>query len=98
EIFLYGFDAASIALCRSLLEQSLRDKLAVPQTQRSTLWEMIDSAARQKLIDTNEQNQAKKVQKAGNEIMHDISKMPDLQRTAEEVLNCTRVVLNKLYG
>jgi len=93
EAFLYGFDSASIALCRSLIDHSLRDKLS-QRNQRSNLQSMIEQAARQGLLDPFCSDCAEKVRDAGNNIMHDMS---NLRRTAQEVLDCTRSVLKKLY-
>jgi hypothetical protein len=98
EVFLHGFDAASIALCRSLVDQALRDKLSVPQDQQQSLKSMIERAEREKLIDRNERGRAETVRKAGNEVVHDVSKVSNLQDTAADVLDCTRIVLNKLYA
>jgi hypothetical protein len=93
EAFLYGFDAASIALCRSLIEHALKDKLSL--TGREGLQIMIKLADEKKLFDVLSNDSAKKVQGAGNKIMHD---MPNLRNTAQEVLDSTRIVLNRLYG
>ncbi|HET8888577.1 MAG TPA: DUF4145 domain-containing protein [Candidatus Angelobacter sp.] len=93
EAFLYGFDSASIALCRSLIDHSLKDKLS-HRSQRSNLQSMIEQAAKQGLLDPFCSDCAQKVRDAGNNIMHDMS---NLRRTAQEVLDCTRSVLKKLY-
>ena len=95
EAFLYSFDTGSIALCRSLVDHSLRDRLSVPQNERPTLRSMIDRAASDKLLDAQERNGAEEVEKAGNKIMHNMS---NLRSTAQQVLDLTRIILNKLYG
>lgn len=91
EAFLYGFDSASIALCRSLVDHALRDRLTVT----NTLQFLIQEAVNRGLFDALARDCADKVRDAGNKIMHDKA---NLRRTAEEVLDCTRIVLNKLYG
>lgn len=98
DAYLYGFDAASIALCRSLLDQALRDKLAVQQNEQPSLAKMIRRAEREKLLDRSECDHADKVREAGNDVVHDISKMPSPENRVQDVLASTRVVLNKLYG
>jgi hypothetical protein len=86
ESFLYGFDTACIALCRSLVEHLLRDKLSVSRSEQRRLEFMIDEAETKKLLDGHERDCAEKVEAAGNKIMHNI---PNLRSTAEEVLDCT---------
>jgi uncharacterized protein DUF4145 len=94
EAFLYGFDTASIALCRSLVDHALKDKLSVPRGKRPKLVDMIKQAKDEKLLDSAECDSAERVRNAGNDIMHNMS---NVQSTAQAVLNCTRIVLNKLY-
>jgi len=95
EVYLYGFDVACIALCRGLIDHALKDKLAVPPHERPALRPLIDRAARDKLLDKPERDSAERVEEAGNKAMHNLS---NLRRTAQEVLDCTRRVLNKLYA
>jgi hypothetical protein len=93
DAFLYGFDAAAIALCRSLVEHALKDKLST--CGREELAELIKLADKSKLLGGQSIEDAGNVQKAGNKIMHD---MANLRHTAQLVLDCTRGVLNELYG
>jgi len=95
EVYLYGFDIACIALCRGLIDHALKDKLSVPSSERPALRALIDRAHRAHLLEARERDRAERVEEAGNKAMHNLS---DLRRTAEEVLNCTRIVLNKLYA
>jgi hypothetical protein len=95
EAYLYGFDTASIALCRTLVDPALRDKLSVAHGKRPSLQAMIEQAKNEKLLDDRERDSAERVRAGGNKIMHDMS---NLRSTAQEVLDSTRVVLNKLYG
>jgi hypothetical protein len=95
EVYLYGFDIACIALCRGLIDHALKDKLAVPASERPALRKLIDRAADAQLLAGRERACAERVEEAGNQAMHDIS---NLRRTAQEVLNCTRKVLNELYA
>lgn len=95
EVYLYGFDIACIALCRGLIDHALKDKLSVPPSERPALRLLIDRAARANLLEARERDRAERVEEAGNKAMHNLS---DLRRTAEEVLNYTRTVLNKLYA
>jgi len=95
EVYLYGFDVACIALCRSLIDHALKDKLSVPPNERPALRSLIDRARRAKLLDEPERHSAEEVEEAGNKAMHNLS---NLRRTAGEVLACTRRVLNKLYA
>jgi hypothetical protein len=93
DAFLQGFDAAAIALCRSLVEHALKDKLSAGG--RQGLAELIKLAEKNKLLGGQSIKDAGSVQKAGNKIMHDVA---NLQHTAQVVLDCTRCVLNELYG
>jgi hypothetical protein len=95
DVFLYGFDTACIALCRSLIEHALRDKLGVSRKDRRRLEFMIQEAEDKKLLDGIGLTSAESVEEAGNHIMHNI---PLLRSTAQTVLDHTRIVLNKLYG
>jgi len=95
EVYLYGFDVACIALCRSLIDHALKDRLSVPPHERPALRSLIDRARRAKLLDEPERHSAEEVEEAGNKAMHNLS---NLRRTAGEVLACTRRVLNKLYA
>lgn len=94
EVFLYGFDNACIALCRSLIEHALREKLRVPRKEKRRLEFMIQEAEEKGLLDNIESTSAEAVEAAGNHIMHNI---PMLRSTAQTVLDHTRNVLNKLY-
>jgi hypothetical protein len=101
ETYLYGFDIACIALCRSLTEQALRDRLSVaPNAYVKLLGKpdedsLIHRAESKKLLEERELISAKNVARSGNDAMHNIS---HLQRKAQEILDSTRLVLNKLYG
>jgi len=95
EVYLYGFDVACIALCRSLIDHALKDRLSVSPHERPALRSLIDRARRAELLDEPERHSAEEVEEAGNKAMHNLS---NLRRTAGEVLACTRRVLNKLYA
>ncbi len=95
EVYLYGFDVACIALCRSLIDHALKDRLSVPPNERPALRSLIDRAQRARLLDEPERHNAEEVEEAGNKATHNLS---NLRRTAREVLACTRRVLNKLYA
>jgi len=95
EVYLYGFDVACIALCRSLIDHALKDRLSVPPNERPALRSLIDRARRNNLLDEAERDSAEEVAEAGNKAMHNLS---NLRRTAREVLACTRSVFNKLYA
>jgi len=95
EVYLYGFDVACIALCRGLIDHALKDKLAIPPSERPALRALIDRAHRAQLLEARERDRAERVEDAGNKAMHNLS---DLRRTAQEVLGFTRMVLNKLYA
>jgi hypothetical protein len=91
--FLFGFDAAAIALCRCLIEHALKDRLS--GTGGKTLKALIPLAGKKNVLKPKSFDNANKVQHAGNKIMHDVA---NLRHTAQEVLDCTRQVLNDLYG
>jgi len=93
DAFLHGFDAAAIALLRSLVEHALKDKLST--SGRQGLAELIKLADKNQLLGGQSIKGAEDVQKAGNKIMHEVA---NLQHTAQVVLDCTRGVLNELYG
>ena len=95
EAFLYGFNAASIALCRSLVEHALKDKLCVSPRERMGLGSLIERADGQKLLEGADLESARVIQRAGDDVMH---KFELLRRTAQQVLDCTRIVLNRVYG
>jgi hypothetical protein len=67
----------------------------VPPSERPALRKLIDRAAHAQLLAGRERALAEQVEQAGNKAMHDLS---NLRRTAQEVLNCTRKVLNELYA
>jgi hypothetical protein len=93
DVYLYGFDAAAIALCRSLIEHALRNKLS--PGGRDGLEALITIADKNKVLGSQSIKDARTVQRAGNKIMHDVAKLP---HSAQAVLECTRGVLNELYG
>jgi hypothetical protein len=93
DAFLQGFDAAAIALCRSLVEHALKDKLSVGG--RDGLAKLIKLAEERKLLSGQSIRDLEKVQNAGNKIMHDVA---NLRHTAQLVLDCTRGVLTELYA
>jgi len=95
EVYLYGFDVACIALCRSLIDHALKDRLSVPPSERPALRTLIDRARSGDLLDESGRRSAEQVEEAGNKAMHNLS---NLRRTAGEVLACTRKVLNQLYA
>lgn len=101
EAYLYGFDVACIALCRSLTEQALKDRLSVaPNAFMKLLGKpdedsLIHQAESKKLLGERELVSAKNVARSGNNAMHNVSQ---LRKKAQEVLDSTRIVLNKLYG
>ncbi len=92
-VYLHGFDAAAIALCRSLIEHALKDKLS--RGGREGLEVLITTAYNNKLLGSGPIKDARTVQKAGNKIMHNVA---NLQHSAQAVLDSTRSVLNELYG
>ena len=95
EVYLYGFDVACIAMCRSLIDHALKDRLSVPPSERPALRALIDRARSGDLLDESGRRSAEQVEEAGNKAMHNLS---NLRWTAGEVLACTRKVLNKLYA
>jgi len=95
EAYLYGFDVACIALCRSLIDHALKDRLSVSPSERPALRALIDRARRGDSLDEPGRRNAEEVEEAGNKAMHNLS---NLRRTAGEVLASTRKVLNKLYA
>jgi len=94
EVYLYGFDVACIALCRGLIDHALKDKLCVPSSERPALRSLIDRATRTRLLEGHARRHAERVEEAGNKALHDLS---NLRGTAQEVLDCTRAILNQLY-
>jgi hypothetical protein len=102
--YLYGFSIACIALCRSLIEAALRDRLLVSPDEYIKLLgnpnedSLINRAAARKLIDADELISAKNVARLGNDAMQNVSSIGRLQQNSAEVaLVCARKVLNKLY-
>ncbi len=95
EAYLYGFDVACIGLCRSLIEHALKDKLSVSPKEYVGLGSLIERAQRARVLEGAELDCARKVQRAGDDVMH---KFESLRRTAQEVLDHTRMVLNVLYA
>jgi hypothetical protein len=55
----------------------------------------MDRAHCANLLEARERDRPERVKEAGNKAMHNLS---DLRRTAQEALNCTLMVLNKLYA
>jgi hypothetical protein len=102
EAYLYGFDIASIALCRSLLEHALRDRLSIPGTANIKLLgkhdddSLINRAGAKGLLKEPELTSTKKVARTGNDVMHNVSSPRG--KDARDVVVCTRMVLNHLYA
>jgi hypothetical protein len=102
--YLYGFNIASIALCRSLIEAALRNRLSVSSDKNIKLLgkpgedSLINRAAEAKLLGESERIAASNVARLGNDVMHNVSSIQSHQTAAEETLVFTRKVLNKLYG
>jgi hypothetical protein len=101
EAYLYGFDVASIALCRGLIEHALKDRLHVPANLYLKLLgkpdedSLIHRAESNGLIGGPELESVKLVARAGNDAMHNVSS--PRRKAAQEVLVCTRMTLNHLY-
>jgi hypothetical protein len=102
--YLYGFSIASNALCRSLIEAALRNRLSVSADKNIKLLgkrgedSLINRAAEAKLLGESELIAAGNVARFGNGVMHNVSSIQSPQTAAEETLVCTRKVLNRLYG
>jgi hypothetical protein len=95
ETFLFGFDVACIALCRSLAEHALKEKLPQRPGEAWQLGALIERAEREKILEGPVLEGARVVLRAGNAVMH---KFPNPWKTAQEVLDCTRSILDVLYG
>jgi hypothetical protein len=95
EAYLYGFEIASIALCGSLIEHALKDRLpAVPRETRD-LGGLIERASSERLLAGPVLEAARKVARNRNKVMHEFT---SAQKDAEEILYQTRMVLNALYS
>lgn len=77
------------------MEHALKDKLPHLPGENQALGSMIERANRERLLTGVEVDGARKVLRAGNDVMHNIS---NVRKTAQEVLDCTRIVLNRLYA
>jgi hypothetical protein len=95
EAYLFGFDVACITLCRALLEHSLKEKLPKVTGEFYSLGPLIERAAEQRLLDGPVLAAAETVRRTGDKAMHHLFQV---KKTAQEVLDCTRIVLNELYG
>lgn len=95
ETFLYGFDVACIALCRSLVEHALDNKLSPLAGENRQLGCLIERANREKVLTGPELEAARKVLRGGNDVMHSSARS---RPTAQQTLDCARLVLNSLYG
>lgn len=94
EAYIYGFDVACIALCGSLIEHALKDKLPGFPNEYRDLGALIERAQREKLLTGPELDAVRRVARDRNKVMHDVT---NLRSTSEDLLTCTRIVLNRLY-
>jgi len=96
ETFLYGFDVACVALCRSLLDHALQNKLPRLRVDANRqLSSLIERASCENVLQGPDLAGARKINHSGNNVMHDVAR---LRQTAQQTLDCTRLVLNRLYG
>lgn len=92
-MFPFGFDQASIALCRATLDFALRDRLGISDNERIDLTDLIKQARDKGLIsDDKTENLANEIRKVGNQVMH---VRPNLFNILG-VINNTRVVLEDI--
>jgi hypothetical protein len=97
--YLYGMYDAAAALCRTVLEFSLRERLgpvgALAAEVRSELGRLIDFCAASKVITAEVQQKAHRIRKRGNGAIH--SESCDEPRALTQLLE-TQDVLVHLYG
>lgn len=94
--FVLGLPQASIALCRAALEQGIRERLKeVGVSPAGELSELIEMAARSKVLSGASLQLANEVRRAGNRALHYGS---STDKNASDVLLKVRLVLVDLFG
>ena len=109
--FRYGFDLACISLCRSALEEALKDRLvkefgaeAIEQyedgkgTIELDLARLIEMAVRLSILDRQFQQSAHEIRVSGNGCAHGRLKGKQVKRAALNALINSRLIIQHVYG
>jgi len=91
--WLYGFHGASVALCRTCLEEALKAQL--PADDKGTLESMIDTANRRHLLDDCTVTLAHTVRKTANKFLHGES---ITEKESRGTLDATRSLVEQIFS
>lgn len=93
-LWMYGFDAATVALCRASLECALRNKLNGVDHEALDLNCLIEEAANKGLLEGSLKEPAHGIRRAANRLLHQgIEK----ETQSREILESTRLIVEKLF-
>ena len=108
--YRFGFDLACITLCRSALEEALKDRLieafgpeAIEQCEEGKgksergLKELINMAALYDLLDPQFQQSAHKIRMAGNDCAHGKLAGKQVRSTASDALTNSRLIIQMMF-
>jgi hypothetical protein len=94
--YVLGLPLASVAMSRAALEQALRDRLALQQTdERKTFDELVKDAQRWNLVSDGPRPSIREVNKRCNEVMH---QKPVNKEEALELLGAARSEIERLFS
>ena len=104
--YRYGFDLACVSLCRSALEEALKDSLkraldlTREQIKQYTLRQLIDLATRCRILDQDQRHDrmAHQITNLGNDFVHGDLKEMDVRPTALDVLFDIRLIIRHVYS
>ena len=103
--YRYGFDLACVSLCRSALEEALKDSLegeveslTREQIKQYELKQLIDTATSWKILDRQHNQMAHKIRTSGNVVVHGDFKGRNVRRIAKEALFNSRLIIQSIWS
>ena len=103
--YRYGFDLACVSLCRSALEEALKDSLGEKveslrreQLKECELKQLIKSATDWNILDREHSHMADKIRKSGNSVVHGDFKAKDVRHIAKETLFNSRLIIQSIWS
>jgi len=92
--YLYGFNQATVALCRAALDYSLKENLCKKEDEEHKLSDLIKEAKRKGILSREMKGKAWDVKDIGNRVMH----AQPYKFDALEIINDTKEVLEDIFN
>lgn len=103
--YRYGFDLACVSLCRSALEEALKDSLEGEivslrreQLKEYELKQLIKLATDLRILDRQHNQLAHKIRISGNIVVHGDLQGKDMRHTAKEALFNSRLIIQSIWS